>query len=441
MESPTNGAFGRTSADPLYDSVSTSMSLEELDDLMEDDVMLEEDAVKNEALELAQDDDIRAHGTASPKGLDGELSWLRRLEKEMDKKLVIEANKVNESLQRRRAEEEEMQRSLATFTMSKTTSSTESKDGAMDTPKDEWKEAFTDDGKKYYYNRRTRESAWTCPENVIVIKSSSTNTRTSGDDSAHATDDSSSHRSFLGTKNNMYCMFCGQMTAAWKLMSHMRTCAVLAHHKSGQTAMFKEAVDIAGELFPHRGVDAETQTSPDRSTQYAATISTADAEQIRAQLTLLKAHRRRRTITAHRAPSDDEDEMSSQVPLKRLSEPATARQSTTEQCRYCTRTFAEGRLAKHEACCQRVFGREGAWNHNIGPVRRPSAEKTVPKDKPKPKPHGLATSYQDYQTTFVTCPSCQRRFAPSGAQQHIDICKAVENKPKKRVKAGFAMAG
>ena len=36
-------------------------------------------------------------------------------------------------------------------------------------PLDEWKEAFTESGKKYYYNRRTRISCWRLPANAVLV--------------------------------------------------------------------------------------------------------------------------------------------------------------------------------------------------------------------------------------------------------------------------------
>ncbi|EQC31277.1 hypothetical protein SDRG_10881 [Saprolegnia diclina VS20] len=451
MDSPT-----RSEQEALYDdAMSPTSSLAHDDYMMDDDVIFDED----------EDDAAHAHGTSSPTALGGELSWLRRLEKEMDEKLVLEANKVNESLQQRRAEDEEMQKSLATFTTTARLSSASAltQSGASsagttadskDAPMDEWKEAYTADGKKYYYNRRTRESSWTCPDDVILVKTEPRIPLTSHEAAPEANDSmcdeatpqSTSSASFLSTKNCMYCMFCGQSAPAWKLLSHMQTCAVLAHHKSGQTAVFKEATDVVTELFPKQGTDAMTQTTANRSAHYAATISTADAEQIKSQLVLLKQRRRRQSLL--RVEADDKptvvptiDHDHALTKLKRYSEPPPTRQNLTEQCRYCSRTFAEGRLAKHEACCQRVFGGENAWNHTIAPpsVVRRASEKDPPKVR-KPK-HGPSGAYHDYQSTFVVCPSCQRKFAPSGAQQHIDICKSVENKPKKWIKPGFAVAG
>ncbi|OQS06543.1 hypothetical protein THRCLA_01408 [Thraustotheca clavata] len=391
-----------------------------------------EDSLELHELQLNDDSghsdcEVKFNTTSSP-------SWLRRLEKEMDQKLVLDAKKIDEDVQRRRMEEEEMQQSLAAFSAQQSVSSTtksgiSSAETSLDkTPiVDEWKEAYTDDGKKYYYNRRTRESSWTCPENAILIRKPQVNLSAVEDDAK-----SNGNSSYLGTKNNLYCMFCGQMTVAWKLLAHMRTCAVLSHHKQDQTALYKEAMDIASDLFPKQGVDVETQTEVNRSNHYAATISEADAHQIKSQLVLLKQHQRRRSLR-----SEDEDSHEDMT-ISLLKRPSEVRVAVTEQCRFCNRTFAEGRLAKHEACCQRVFGSENTWSQSSASRL---LDKETEKGRRKSKPRGLATSYQDYQSTLITCPSCQRRFAPSGAKQHIEICKFVENKPKKLMKPGYALAG
>ncbi len=44
-----------------------------------------------------------------------------------------------------------------------------SRNGEKSIAKDEWKEAQTDGGKRYYYNRRTRESAWKLPAGALLV--------------------------------------------------------------------------------------------------------------------------------------------------------------------------------------------------------------------------------------------------------------------------------
>jgi hypothetical protein len=58
---------------------------------------------------------------------------------------------------------------------------------------DEWKEARTDKGKKYYYNRRTRQSSWRLPENAIFVKPSS-GTDSTGNRDGSADESSVTHQ-------------------------------------------------------------------------------------------------------------------------------------------------------------------------------------------------------------------------------------------------------
>lgn len=57
--------------------------------------------------------------------------------------------------------------------------------------------------------------------------------------------------------------------------------------------------------------------------------------------------------------------------------------------------------------------------------------------------HTLEASYKEHQAALVVCPCCKRKFAPSGAQQHIAICKSVQNRPKNPIPLlkDFATAG
>lgn len=134
----------------------------------------------------------------------------------------------------------------------------------------------------------------------------------------------------------------------------------------------------------------------------------------------------------------------------------------SETCRYCGRSFAEGRLAKHEGVCLRVFGSDTTWGRGASspgaattPRTRPGRLASGPattvrsaSKSPKPTKRNLALSYKEYQASLVRCPVCARTFAPSGAQQHIAICKSVQNRPKNPLRgvrgatdAAFAAAG
>lgn len=133
----------------------------------------------------------------------------------------------------------------------------------------------------------------------------------------------------------------------------------------------------------------------------------------------------------------------------------------TETCRYCGRSFAEGRLAKHEAVCPRVFGNEGSWGRGMAPQTTASTTPTSRGSSPFAKARAgnrtvrkksnstpiekrnLELSFKEHQASLVGCPVCKRKFAPSGAQQHIAICKSVQNRPKNpvRLTKDFAVAG
>ncbi|KAF1327946.1 Zinc finger c2hc domain-containing protein 1c, partial [Globisporangium splendens] len=133
----------------------------------------------------------------------------------------------------------------------------------------------------------------------------------------------------------------------------------------------------------------------------------------------------------------------------------------SETCRYCGRSFAEGRLAKHEAVCPRVFGNEGSWGRgtsttsHVSPTtprsmstspfaKRPGVQSKKKTFKSTPiEKRNLELSYKEHQATLVGCPVCKRKFAPSGAQQHIAICKSVQNRPKNPIPLfkDYAIAG
>ncbi|KAF0715956.1 hypothetical protein AaE_011224, partial [Aphanomyces astaci] len=243
--------------------------------------------------------------STSPKVADGsDQSWLRRLERDMDTKLLVDAERINERIQRRKAHEEEMQQSLASFTNSARVSASSSSAAAPSAHSstkssftsmananasssdstddvlhqvttahqppqvvDEWKQAFTEDGKTYYYNRRTRETSWTCPENAIVVNRSATAAPTPVDHSMVGTSTDSVATPATTTvtmhqsKKSMFCMFCGLECRVWELMPHMSSCDLLRTNKAQRTAMYEEAVDIASALLNKQTSDADTQTT------------------------------------------------------------------------------------------------------------------------------------------------------------------------------------
>ncbi|CAK4103361.1 unnamed protein product [Aphanomyces euteiches] len=409
----------------------------------------------------------RLSASMSPKLHDADMSWLRRLEREMDKKLILDSDKINERIQRRKAHEEEMQQSMVSFTRQSKTNSLESSKSSVATAKsidsatgilthrepvaDEWKEAFTADGKKYYYNRRTRESSWTCPENAILVNRSTDiplESTVAASPVLSSTEHSETQISLTQTNKFMYCMFCGAQCRVWELMQHMSTCTILLTNKDERTAMYEEAVDITSELFSKQTRTTETQTS-DKFLHYASVYAVHSDTDDRAPqpsdpLALLKRRRHASvpstTFDVHQMNADLETKLSL-LKLKRTVETAQSRQAISEQCRYCHRSFAEGRLSKHEAVCPRVFGTEMTWNNQIQSKKevKPHVPRHSIKKSSMAKGIGLEGSYLEYQASLVTCPSCQRKFAPSGAQQHIEICQHVENKPK-RIAKTYAIA-
>lgn len=75
--------------------------------------------------------------------------------------------------------------------------------------------------------------------------------------------------------------------------------------------------------------------------------------------------------------------------------------------------------------------------------RRSTAHRKLKAAKSLTDSHTLEASYKEHQAALVVCPCCKRKFAPSGAQQHIAICKSVQNRPKNPIPLlkDFATAG
>ncbi|RHZ40432.1 hypothetical protein DYB26_009197 [Aphanomyces astaci] len=291
--------------------------------------------------------------STSPKMADGsDQSWLRRLERDMDTKLLVDAERINERIQRRKAHEEEMQQSLASFTNSARVSASSSSAAAP--------------------------SAHS-PENAIVVNRSATAAPTPVDHSMVGTSTDSVATPATTTtttttvtmhqsKKSMFCMFCGLECRVWELMPHMSSCDLLRTNKAQRTAMYEEAVDIASALLNKQTSDADTQTT-DRYLHYASLYSLHHDDSSRDQrgnvldpLALLKQRRRHTmqptttssssTLRRHQRDDDDDhdvmhlnvddDTKLSLLRLKRSTEAAQSRrQDVSEQCRYCHRSFAE----------------------------------------------------------------------------------------------------
>ncbi|KAJ0406799.1 hypothetical protein ATCC90586_000852 [Pythium insidiosum] len=268
----------------------------------------------------------------------------------------------------------------------------------------------------------------------------------------------------------LYCCFCGSaLPGARGFRLHMQECSTLLRHKRSSSALysqFQETLTILSE-------DATL-----RSMHYASSFPDAvphsfDAptpQSVRQSLSLLRRQRRPST-TAPRHRTHD-DEIPSFQPTG-FTTPATARRtsgprpqapssavrsrpkasqsafsapqpSAMETCRHCGRSFAEGRLAKHEAVCPRVFGNETAWGRGAGPGRTSTTEqhqqilrslqrRRAPQLSSKVQQHNLSLTFREHQASLVECPCCRRKFAPSGAKEHIEICRTVQHRPRNPV--------
>ncbi|KAE9353750.1 hypothetical protein PR003_g3697 [Phytophthora rubi] len=372
---------------------------------------------------------------------------------------------------------------------------------------DEWQEAYTAKGRVYYYNRRTRESSWKKPSHYNPSENQP-------QPAAAATEESELHRSVLRQslgynpsasvagsvpavstmerQATLFCSFCGEQQPGDQLAAHFHECASAKFHKRRMSPLYASFERALGLM-------AEDATL--RSLHYAASFpdptphGRPGATSMQDSLLLLRPRRRRSSTretnfsesTPQKSWNDrsrvfntDENEGPEKVSARRPSDVEAARrrkrnvgkrkvsQPTTsafgagpaaqqmETCRYCNRSFAEGRLAKHEAVCPRVFGNEGSWgrgtpsnqasppnprNARIGTP--PSSSGSATSKLHKLKDHTLQQSYKEHQATLVLCPCCRRKFAPSGAQQHIAICKGVQNRPKNPIPLlrDYAIAG
>lgn len=272
----------------------------------------------------------------------------------------------------------------------------------------------------------------------------------------------------IAQQSFLFCCFCGDRHDAEALRSHLAQCKVLQTHKQQATPLYEQFQQMLVLL---------SEDSTLRSMHYASSFpdatpsdsSTTSISSIQDNLTLL--HRRhssqsRTSFQQSKAPVSvvdqplpshqrTKDSLSARYNNTRQNLGINVQMTATETCRYCQRSFAQGRLAKHEAVCPRVFGNEGSWgrgdggssakpsSHSSVPPRTPTTHrkksiKAIPVDK-----RNLKLSYEEYQATLVDCPCCKRKFAPSGAQQHIDICKTVQNRPKNPIPLmkDYALAG
>ncbi|TDH68263.1 hypothetical protein CCR75_008400 [Bremia lactucae] len=370
---------------------------------------------------------------------------------------------------------------------------------------DEWQEAYTAKGRVYYYNRRTRESSWKRPKHFNSSFASSQPTHAAEIDEldlqrslnhqSHGCHASASPVASPGTtmerQDALYCTFCGDQQPSDRLAAHFQECASATFHKRQKSPLYRSF---------ERALVVMSEDATLRALHYASSFPDptphprSEASTVQDSLSLLRSRRRRNTAkkcsSADSTPQRllrgqsryfgtsgndfkvspdhlvDQERFStfshrqaSGISVANLSKINTSMDSNSqatnntflsgpstqsmEMCRYCSRSFAEGRLAKHEAVCPRVFGNEGSWgrgvpshlasplkpkNSRVGAV--PSSVGSMTAKGQKLKDHTLQQSFKEHQATLVLCPCCHRKFAPSGAQQHIAICKEVQNRPK-----------
>ncbi|KAL3662976.1 hypothetical protein V7S43_011919 [Phytophthora oleae] len=379
---------------------------------------------------------------------------------------------------------------------------------------DEWQEAYTAKGRVYYYNRRTRESSWKKPSHY---NASSDQQQPSAEEESElhrsvlrqslgynpSATPSVSPVSTMERQATLYCNFCGEQQLSDQLATHFQDCASAKFHKRRMTPLylsFERALGLISEDATLRSLhyassfpDPTPHGRPEGSSMQDSLLllrprrRRASAKEITSAESTPQKNRSRRSRvfgTADNGLKMAADSFSQQgndtSPTRQATDIEAAKRkkksvikqknaqppSTTfsggqpsqsmETCRYCKRSFAEGRLAKHEAVCPRVFGNEGSWgrgtpsNQASPPNPKtarvgtpPNSIGLMPSKLHKLKDHTLQQSYKEHQATLVLCPCCRRKFAPSGAQQHIAICKAVQNRPKNSIPLlrDYAIAG
>ena len=285
----------------------------------------------------------------------------------------------------------------------------------------------------------------------------------------------------------LFCCFCGKQQPSDQLAVHFRECATVTFHKRQLSPLylsFERALGLISEDATLRSIHyASSFPDPTPHGRPGATSMQDSLLLLRPKRRLSSTRKQSSTehISEKKPGTQDHvfstsDCQSKETRDRQEVDPSSARsapdievakrkkhtdakehnsQSThsafvagpavqhTETCRHCNRNFAESRLAKHEAVCPRAFGHEGfpgrgtpasplafsnPKNARVGTSPRSAGSMTT--SLHKSKDHTLQQSFKKHQATLVLCPCCRRKFAPSGAQQHIAICKGVQNRPK-----------
>ncbi|KAL7682722.1 putative Zinc finger C2HC domain-containing protein 1C [Plasmopara halstedii] len=374
---------------------------------------------------------------------------------------------------------------------------------------DEWLEAYTAKGRVYYYNRRSRESSWKKPcqfdssiseaQRIVSFTDENVNVQRSVLSQSLGYHPSASLSlppvSTIERSAILYCNFCGEQQPVDQFAEHFHECASVQFHKRRMSPLyrsFERAIGIMSEDSTLRSLhyassfpDPKPHIRPEATTMQDSLLllrprrvrdpNSTDNTPVNQQSNHLKTQGAAENAVDQKAkrkaimyPSRHTNDSKSAKEWKQNMSKRTTFQATNsanlesptpynmETCRYCNRSFAEGRLAKHEAVCPRVFGNEGSWGRGTpsslsSPLKSRGARVTPSLNSTgsttsklhKMKDHTLQQSFKEHQATLVLCPCCHRKFAPSGAQQHIAICKGVQNRPKNPISMlrDYAIAG
>ncbi|CCI50668.1 unnamed protein product [Albugo candida] len=348
----------------------------------------------------------------------------------------------------------------------------------------DWLEAYTANGRVYYYNKYTRESSWKRPDFEPQSTCSVTQAQHDSDlcqpktlESIVEVDKSKDRTNEeILAQSGLYCCFCGQyQDPIEKFEDHFAECLPLKLHKAQMTPMYQSFQRMLCVLSEDHTLRALHYASacPDPRPQNPS--KSVDAKSVTKSLTLLKNFQDARNISPERKDTGTTRRRKSTTTNPVVCQSSTVQKSSRrktvngvilkdsyvplEICRHCKRKFAPGRLEKHEAVCPRIFGAEGAWGkpnsskESSRPISQPvkserlrftdiSNKQEKPSDKSKAM-RNSKQSYKEHQSTLVICPCCKRKFAPNGAQEHISICKDVQHRPKNTVShvRNFAVAG
>lgn len=116
-------------------------------------------------------------------------------------------------------------------------------------------------------------------------------------------------------------------------------------------------------------------------------------------------------------------------------------------CKYCKRNFHQVRIEKHQRACEWASKRRPVFD--ISRKRQSFPSENLNKYSPKRSPIALKYQNSKWQKQhiqllqslresksisayleYIKCQYCSRKFAPNIAENHIEICKNILNKPK-----------